>query len=219
MRYLSIIALLALWALPVPAEAASGARATRPAAPDVAAARHKAAKQVHPFRQSRRAVRHHARLHRVRLPAAAIAVQVDERFASTRAAAPAPRAMRVARASRPSISAHHSSALSIARAIGAPGRYIAGRLTCAINVNAALAERGIRGTGSALAKSFLNWGRQSAPVPGAVAVYDRGGSKGHAAIVSRVEGAQVYVWNPGRGGWREVVYPKQAIAYRIGARS
>lgn len=99
--------------------------------------------------------------------------------------------------------------------VGRPNVFVRGRLTCARNVNAALASMGIRGTGSAMAKSFLNWGRPSAPVPGAVAVYNRGGRKGHVAIVSRVEGGHVYVWNPGRGGWREVVYPKSAIAYRV----
>lgn len=109
---------------------------------------------------------------------------------------------------------------SLPAAIVAPARYIAGKLVCAINVNAALAERGIKGTGSALAKSFLNWGQPSAPVPGAVAIYDRrckkcGPQSGHAAIVSRVEGGRVYVWNPGRRGWREVVYPRNAIAYRV----
>jgi hypothetical protein len=103
-----------------------------------------------------------------------------------------------------------------AERIARPSRYIAGRLICAINVNAALAERGIRGTGSALAKSFLGWGRASEPVPGAVAVSSRRGG-GHVAIVSRVEGGQVYVWNPspqGRG-WQEVAYRHRAISFRV----
>lgn len=103
-------------------------------------------------------------------------------------------------------------------AFSKPIRHTARRLSCAINVNLALAEKGIRGTGSALAKSFLRWGRPSAPVPGAVAVYHRGGKRsisGHVAIVSRVEGGRVYVFNPSRSGWREVVYPKRAIAYRV----
>lgn len=100
--------------------------------------------------------------------------------------------------------------------IARPMRYIAGRLICAINVNAALAERGIRGTGSALAKSFLGWGVASGPVPGAVAVSSRRGG-GHVAIVSRVEGGQVYVWNPSpRGrGWQEVAYRHHAISFRV----
>jgi hypothetical protein len=99
-----------------------------------------------------------------------------------------------------------------------PSGFIPGRLICAVNVNAELARRGIKGTGSALAKSFLKWGRSSQPVPGAVAVYNRGGSKGHVAIVSRVEGSTVWVWNPSRRGWREQVYRKRAIAYRVAQR-
>ena len=101
--------------------------------------------------------------------------------------------------------------------IGRPARYIAGRLICAVNVNAALAERGIRGTGSAMAKSFLRWGQSSAPVPGAVAVSSRGRRGGHVAIVSRVEGGRVYVWNPSsRGrGWQEVACRHRAIDFRI----
>jgi hypothetical protein len=93
---------------------------------------------------------------------------------------------------------------------------IAGRLICAVNVGAALAERGIRGTGSALALSYLRWGRASPPVPGAVAVSARRGG-GHVAIVSRVEGSQIYVWNPSpRGrGWQEVAYRHRAISFRV----
>jgi hypothetical protein len=62
---------------------------------------------------------------------------------------------------------------SIAYTIAKPLRFIAGRLVCAINVGAALAERGIKGTGSALARSYDGWGNASPPVPGAVAVTDR----------------------------------------------
>lgn len=100
-----------------------------------------------------------------------------------------------------------------------PARYIAGRLVCAVNVNAELARRGIRGTGSALAKSFLHWGRPSRPVAGAVAVYGRRGG-GHVAIVSRVVGGRVYVWNPSSRAhrWREVEYRRRAIAYRVAAQ-
>lgn len=98
-----------------------------------------------------------------------------------------------------------------------PTRYISGRLICAINVNAALAERGIRGTGSALARSFDRWGiRSPVAVVGAVAVTDRRGG-GHVAIVSRVEGGRVFVWNPSpRGrGWREVEYTNRRARYRV----
>lgn len=101
--------------------------------------------------------------------------------------------------------------------IARPVRYIAGRLICAINVNSALAERGIIGTGSARAKSFLTWGMASAPVPGAVAVSSRGRRGGHVAIVSRVERGRVYVWNPSpRGrGWQEQAYRYRAISFRV----
>lgn len=98
-----------------------------------------------------------------------------------------------------------------------PARYIAGRLICAINVGAALAERGIKGTGSALAHSYDRWGvRVAQPVPGAVAVTDRRGG-GHVAIVSRVEGSRVFVWNPStRGrGWREVEYTSRKARYLV----
>lgn len=99
-----------------------------------------------------------------------------------------------------------------AGAILRPSRYIAGRLICAVNVNSALAERGIRGTGSALALSFLRWGSASAPVPGAVAVSHRRGG-GHVAIVSRVSDGQVWVWNPSpRGrGWQEIRYRHRGV--------
>lgn len=98
-----------------------------------------------------------------------------------------------------------------------PSKFVKGRLVCAINVNAELARRGIRGTGTARARDFLRWGRASRPVPGAVAVYARGRKGGHVAIVSRVERGRVYVWNPSTRSqrWREVVYPRRAIGYRV----
>ena len=101
--------------------------------------------------------------------------------------------------------------------IARPMRYIGGRLICAVNVNAALAERGIRGTGSALAHSFDHWGiRVLSPIAGAVAVTDRRGG-GHVALVSRVEGSRVFVWNPsphGRG-WQEMEYTNRHARYRV----
>jgi hypothetical protein len=102
--------------------------------------------------------------------------------------------------------------------LGAPARFIAGRLTCAINVNAALAERGIRGTGSAMAKSFLSWGRPTGPVPGAVAVFHRGAPRaptGHVAIVASVSSGEVMIWNPTPHGWRLMPQHRRAISYRI----
>ena len=105
---------------------------------------------------------------------------------------------------------------SPAGAFDKPSTYISGRLICARNVNAALAERGIKGTGSAFAKSFDTWGAASSPVVGAVAVSDRRGG-GHVAIVSRVEGSRVWVWNPSpRGrGWQEIEYTGKRARYRV----
>jgi hypothetical protein len=128
-------------------------------------------------------------------------------------------AVRCARSKRCHRRRKHDAQKPLARfaAIAAPARFIHGRLTCALNVGAALAERGIRGTGSARAKSYLAWGRPSAPLPGAVAVFHRGGPKspsGHVAIVAKVEGGTVWLWNPGRNGWRLTASHRQAIAYR-----
>lgn len=101
--------------------------------------------------------------------------------------------------------------------ISKPVRYIAGRLICAVNVGSALAERGIRGTGSARALSYLGWGRSAGgPVPGAVIVSARRGG-GHVAIVSRVENGIVFAWNAtgGQSGWREVQYRHRVLDYRV----
>ena len=98
-----------------------------------------------------------------------------------------------------------------------PSRYVPGHLICAINVGKALEERGIKGTGSALALSYLHWGRSAGgPVPGAVIVSGRRGG-GHVAIVSRVENGVVYAWNAtgGQNGWREIVYHHHVIDYRV----
>jgi hypothetical protein len=55
-----------------------------------------------------------------------------------------------------------------------PARRIAGRPICAISVGGGLAERGIEGTGSAMAHSYDRWGRVAQPVPGAVALTGEG---------------------------------------------
>jgi diadenosine tetraphosphatase ApaH/serine/threonine PP2A family protein phosphatase len=54
-------------------------------------------------------------------------------------------------------------------------------------------------------------------VPGAVAVSSRGRRGGHVAIVSRIIGGQIYVWNPSpRGqGWQEIAYRHRAISFRV----
>lgn len=71
-----------------------------------------------------------------------------------------------------------------------------GRRYCAVAVNKALHDAGIKGTGSALASSFRSWGVSTRPVPGAVAVYP-----GHVAIVSRVgSDGTVYIVGGNQGG-------------------
>jgi hypothetical protein len=104
----------------------------------------------------------------------------------------------------------------IARAFGQPA-FVRGRLVCAVNVGRALASRGIKGTGSALAKSYLHWGRGSGPVPGAVAVFGRRGG-GHVAIVHSVKpNGQVIYLNPSarRQAWVVGPYRGRPIAFRI----
>lgn len=102
--------------------------------------------------------------------------------------------------------------------ISMPARFVGGRLKCAVNVGVALAERGIRGTGSALAKSYLHWGRPSGPQPGAVAVFSRGRRGGHVAIVQdvRPDGTVIYL-NPSsrRQAWQVGPYHKRPIAFRV----
>ncbi|MBN8968927.1 MAG: CHAP domain-containing protein [Rhizobiales bacterium] len=97
-------------------------------------------------------------------------------------------------------------------------RFIRGRLVCALNVGAELARRGIRGTGSALAKSYLSWGHASTPRPGAVAVFSRGRRGGHVAIVHSVrpDGTVIYL-NPSsrRQAWQIGPYHKRPIAFRV----
>ncbi len=125
------------------------------------------------------------------------------------------RAVRVRQARQ--VASYGAPSPSIGYTIGRPMRYIGGRLICAVNVGAALAERGIKGTGSALALSYLHWGHSAGgPVPGAVIVSARRGG-GHVAIVSRVENGVVFAWNAtgGQSGWREIPYRHHVLDYRV----
>ena len=106
---------------------------------------------------------------------------------------------------------------SFSSSISRPTRYIGGHLICAVNVGSALAERGIKGTGSAAALSYLHWGRSAGgPVPGAVIVSSRRGG-GHVALVSRVVNGVVMAWNAtgGQRGWREIPYRHPVLDYRV----
>lgn len=76
-------------------------------------------------------------------------------------------------------------------------------LWCARFVNDVLARTGKSGTGSDLARSFTSYGtRLSGPMPGAIAVYARGRSGGHVAVVEAVNGNTVTLvsGNCGRAG-------------------
>ena len=67
---------------------------------------------------------------------------------------------------------------------------------CAAFVGAKLAEAGVKGTGSLLARSYTGWGQAlKAPAPGAITVFKRAGSPvlGHVAFFLRDLGAQVEV--------------------------
>lgn len=106
--------------------------------------------------------------------------------------------------------------IPVVAGVAAKARFIAGRLVCAVNVNAELAARGIRGTGSRLAKSFLRWGRPTDPAPGAIAVFNRGRDprKGHVAIVYSVQNGRILYLNPSPRGWRVIVINRRPIAFR-----
>lgn len=68
---------------------------------------------------------------------------------------------------------------------------------CSSFVNWSLAQVGIAGTGSALARSWLDWGVPlQVPVPGCIAVLSRGdpaGWKGHVGFFLRADTEHVYL--------------------------
>lgn len=67
---------------------------------------------------------------------------------------------------------------------------------CAVFTNAMLARAGVEGTGSAMAKSFLKWGKSVAnPFPGCIVVLDRTDSPafGHVGFFIKRDATHVYV--------------------------
>lgn len=68
---------------------------------------------------------------------------------------------------------------------------------CSSFVNWSLAQAGIQGTGSALARSWLEWGEPlSEPVPGCIVVLSRedpGGWKGHVGFFLRADAQHVHL--------------------------
>lgn len=91
---------------------------------------------------------------------------------------------------------------------------------CSSFVNWSLAQVGIPGTGSALARSWLDWGESlDEPVPGCIAVLSRedpDGWKGHVGFFLRADTEFVYLWGGNQlDEVREHFYPlANVLAYR-----
>lgn len=87
---------------------------------------------------------------------------------------------------------------------------------CSSFINWSLAQVGIPGTGSALARSWLDWGEPlAAPVAGCIAVLSRedpAGWKGHVGFFLRADAQHVYLLGGNQlEQVREHYYPKTAI--------
>lgn len=91
---------------------------------------------------------------------------------------------------------------------------------CSSFVNWCLAQSGIAGTGSALARSWLEWGMPlESPVPGCIAVLTRDDPnswKGHVGFFLRVEGDAVFLLGGNQlEEVREHYYPVSSVlSYR-----
>jgi len=87
---------------------------------------------------------------------------------------------------------------------------------CSSFLNWTLAQAGIAGTASALARDWLAWGRAiDAPVPGCVAVLwreDPASWKGHCGFFVRFEGEEVVLLGGNQlGEVRELGYPRACV--------
>jgi len=87
---------------------------------------------------------------------------------------------------------------------------------CSSFVNWSLAQVGIAGTGSALARSWLDWGVPlQVPVPGCIAVLSRGdpaGWKGHVGFFLRADAEHVYLLGGNQlDAVREHFYPVDTV--------
>ena len=96
---------------------------------------------------------------------------------------------------------------------------------CSSFVNWSLAQAGIQGTASALARSWLEWGEPlDEPVVGCIAVLareDPASWKGHVGFYLRADGEHVFLLGGNQlDQVREHFYPKASVlAYRWPARS
>jgi uncharacterized protein (TIGR02594 family) len=87
---------------------------------------------------------------------------------------------------------------------------------CSSFVNWCLAQVGIAGTGSALARSWREWGQPLAePIPGCVVVLcrdDPNGWKGHVGFYLRSDAQHVYLLGGNQlGQVREHFYPLESV--------
>ena len=95
---------------------------------------------------------------------------------------------------------------------------------CSSFVNWSLAQAGIQGTGSALARSWLEWGEAlSEPLPGCIVVLSRedpGGWKGHVGFFLRADAQHVHLLGGNQlEQVREHFYPLSSVlGYRWPAR-
>ena len=91
---------------------------------------------------------------------------------------------------------------------------------CSSFVNWSLAQAGIVGTGSALARSWLDWGETlSEPLPGCIAVLSREdptGWKGHVGFFLRMDAQNIFLLGGNQlDQVREHFYPKaNLLGYR-----
>lgn len=103
--------------------------------------------------------------------------------------------------------------LALAQAdVGKGPRELGTRLTlwCADAINVWLRRLNIKGTGSALAASFVRYGKPADPAPGVIAVKPRRGGSGHVVIVKSVlPKGRMLVVSPNGGGnkVRLTIYP------------
>lgn len=93
-------------------------------------------------------------------------------------------------------------------------------LWCADAINTWLKRVGLKGTGSALAISFKQWGRPAKASAGVVGLMPRRGGSGHVVVLARVRGKLVDTYSPngGRNKVRYATYPlKRFTAFRAPA--
>ena len=87
---------------------------------------------------------------------------------------------------------------------------------CSSFVNWSLAQAGITGTGSALARSWLDWGEPLIqPMPGCITVLSRGdpaGWKGHVGFFLRLDDEDIYLLGGNQlDQVREHSYPRSTV--------